>query len=312
MPKRLSEYTLRDYLHLRPLTQGMKTRRYRRMDAKYMKLPAASANATEISRAIAGRKVMATVAFEDPVGLEMHLALVKRYVAHDVYVVIENSRNEPDRRRNAEVAARAGVWYLELPQNPWTGRNDSRSHGIGLNWAWHNVIRPGAPEAFGFVDDDLFAVRPVDPFAPLAGHDFYGDLRWAGRRWFLWAGYCFFRFGAVKDRPLDFGLDWFNGLDTGGANWDVLYRFVDPASLPHRPIERTPAVEGQPLDAANFEKRGEWIHEVGWGNDPAFLGAKRSAMIRLLQPHLPPELAVRLIASDAGAANLQDAPRALG
>lgn len=304
MPKRLSEYTLRDYLHLRPLTQGMKTRRYRRMDERYMKLPAASGNAADISRAITGRRVMATVAFEDPVGLEMHLALVRRYVAHDVYIVIENSRSEPDRKRNAEVADRAGVWYLELPRNPWTGRNDSRSHGIGLNWTWHNVIRPGAPEAFGFVDDDMFAVAPVDPFAPLADHDFYGDLRWAGHRWFLWAGYCFFRFDAVKDRPLDFGLDWFNGLDTGGANWEVLYRNVDPASLPNRPIERTPAVEGQPLDAANFEKRGEWIHEVGWGNDPAFLGAKRSAMIRLLRPHLPSELGARLIADDAGATRL--------
>ncbi len=36
-----------------------------------------------------------------------------------------------------------------------------------------------------------------------------------GRPLVLWAGYCFFDFAKVARLPLDFGLDWFAGLDTG-------------------------------------------------------------------------------------------------
>ncbi len=297
MPKRLSEYTLSDYWHLRPLTQAIKTRRYRRTDAKYMQLRSVSGNETEVKRAIAARDLIVTVAFEDPEGLEMHLALVRRYVAHDVYVVVDNSRNAADRASNAEIAAKAGVLYIQLPDNPWTERNDSRSHGIALNWMWHNVIRPGRPRAFGFVDDDMFAIAPVSPFAPLENQRFYGDLRWAGDRWFLWAGYCFYRFDSVCDEPLDFGLDWFVGLDTGGGNWEVLYRKTDPASLPDRPISTIPALPGRTVAQASFERRCEWLHEVGWGNDPAFRGEKRSALVHLLAPHLPADMAKRLVAA---------------
>ena len=69
-------------------------------------------------------------------------------------------------------------------------------------------------------------------------------------RWFLWAGYCTFRYDAVKDKPLDFGQDWFVGLDTGGANWDVLYRHVDRAALREAPTSFVPYKPGVVLDEA--------------------------------------------------------------
>ena len=301
MPKRLSEYTFREHLRLQPLTQAWKTLNYRMMDARYMALPAAAGDTAAIRAAIAGCNILATVAFDDPSGLAMHVSLIRRYVTFDHHIVLDNSGDLAMARENHDIAASWGAHYLRLPPNPWTRRNDSRSHGIALNWVWRNVIKPGGPHAFGFIDDDMFPVAPVDPFAPLATHPFYGDTRTAGPRWFLWAGYCFFRYDAVADKRLDFGLDWFIGLDTGGANWDVLYRDVDPKSLPARRIEPFAALADQPRERAYFERRGEWIHEVGWPSVPELLERKRSALTLLLKPHLDAERPSRPDATRAGA-----------
>ena len=194
------------------------------------------------------------------------------------------------RVENHDIAASWGAHYLRLPPNPWTRRNDSRSHGIALNWVWRNVIKPGAPHAFGFIDDDMFPVAPVDPFAPLATHAFYGDTRTAGPRWFLWAGYCFFRYDAVADKRLDFGLDWFVGLDTGGANWDVLYRDVDPKSLPARRIEpfagTCPTSPGS-APISNGAANG-FTRSAGRACRNC-CERKRAALTLLLKPHLDAE-----------------------
>lgn len=286
MPKRLSDFTFADYLHLRPLTQALKTRRYRRIDQRYYALASPHGDVAGLRAQITGRNVLCTVAFDDPQGLAMHAALVRRYVDHEIHLIIDNSTSADATATNRALAAEGGLAYLRLPDNPWTARNDSRSHGLALNWTWRNVLRPAAPSAFGFVDDDMFPLADCAPFAPLAEHGYCGDIREAGERWFLWAGFCFFRFNAVRDLPLDFGLDWFVGLDTGGANWSVLYAHADRSRLPQRPILSQPALAGVPEDLARFERRGEWLHEVGWGTDPRYRAAKREALIALLGPHL--------------------------
>lgn len=68
------------------------------------------------------------------------------------------------------------------------------------------------------------------------------------------------------------------------------------AALPDRPISTIPALPGRTAAQASFELRSEWLHEVGWGNDPAFRGDKRSVLVHLLAPHLPEDMAHRLIA----------------
>jgi hypothetical protein len=157
-----------------------------------------------------------------------------------------------------------------------------------MNWLWRNIVRPSTPTAFGFLDQDLFPTEPCNPFEPLHVEPFYGDLRWAGTRWFLWAGYCFFRFAAVRRKSLDFGLDWFTNppLDTGGANWNVLYRGVDPATIPQRPITAFPILPDAELKQAYCEWRGSWLHEVGLDGDPLLKAKKREAVMRLLAPAL--------------------------
>ncbi|RWE81526.1 MAG: hypothetical protein EOS63_08995 [Mesorhizobium sp.] len=230
--------------------------------------------------------MLLTIAFGDAQCLDLQVRLIRGLVRHDLHIVADNSISEAAAGENRQVCAAYGTSYVRLPANPWTVKNPSRSHGAALNWMWHNILKPAAPAAFGFLDQDLFPTQPCDPFAPLQDVAFYGDLRRAGARWYLWAGYCFFRFDAVARKPLDFGLDWFAGLDTGGANWEVLYRDVDPNALPQRPITAFAALPGVELRQAYCEWRGSWLHEVGLDGDLSLKAKKREAVLRLLEPAL--------------------------
>jgi hypothetical protein len=194
----------------------------------------------------------------------------------------------PRRMRFAGQIGRAAgsAAYLRAPENPWSGRAASRSHGIALNWAWDNLIRPGEPDAFGFLDHDIFPTATDDPFAPLSRQDVYGIVRTAGPRWFLWAGFCTFRFAAVKDKRLDFGQDWFVGLDTGGGNWKSLYSHIDRTTLLQPHTSFFPFKPGIAVAAGPLQWCGTWLHEVGLMGDPRLFAEKRSAVARMLAPHL--------------------------
>jgi hypothetical protein len=95
-----------------------------------------------------------------------------------------------------------------------------------------------------------------------------------------------FRFAAVRDKPLDFGQDWFVGLDTGGGNWDCLYSRIDATKLrqPHTTFE--PFKPGITVAEGPLQWCGTWLHEVGLMGDPWLGAEKRAAVARLLAPHL--------------------------
>jgi hypothetical protein len=284
MPKSLREFSAADWRRLRPLTQTVKSWRYQAIDGLYRRRRAAAGDPSAVAASMHRRKVLVTVAFGDPQLLSWQTRLMRRYVPDVVYAVVDNSPADDVAAVNARIANEAGVAYLRAPPNPW--RAASRSHGIVLNWAWHNVIRPGAPQAFGFIDHDIFPTAADDPFAPLAGQDVYGVVRTAGQRWFLWAGFCMFRFAHVKDKPLDFGQDWFIGLDTGGANWKSVYCRIDRKSLRELPTTFVAFKAGIDVAEGPLQWCGSWLHEVGLMGDPSLMGQKRAAVARLLAPHL--------------------------
>jgi hypothetical protein len=88
-------------------------------------------------------------------------------------------------------------------------------------------------------------------------------IREVGHRWFLRAGFSMYRFDAVKDLLLDFGQDWFNGLDTGGANWNVPYRTHDRKKLEFASTHFAPYKPGADQAKALVQWCGIWLHEVG-------------------------------------------------
>lgn len=286
MPRPLREYPLAEWLRLRPLIHRLKQARYDAVDARYRRLPARAGDLAAIGASLRGRRAMITVAFADPDAIEWQSRLVHRFVGEALYIVADNSPNDADAAAIEAVARRDSRPYIRLPDNPWTGHAPSRSHGLALNWLWSNLIRPNEPEAFGFLDDDLFPTEPDDPFARLASQPVFGGLRTIGERWFLWAGFCFFRFSAVRNVPLDFGQDWFTGLDTGGANWWPLYRTLDRAALDLRPAIRAPIVPGISADECCVFWCGSWLHEYGTARRADLAEQKREAVARVLLPLL--------------------------
>ena len=304
MPKPTYEYTLTDWKRLRPVTHTMKTWRYRAINRLYMRKPARAGDPAEVARAVAGRDVLVTIAFNDPEAIHWQAQLLGHYLPHVLHVIADNSSEEAASREIAEIAASSGSPYLNLPDNPWHAF--SRSHGIALNWVWCNVLRPGAPKAFGFLDDDLFPTGADDPFAPLETQNFFGVVREAGSRWFLWAGYCVFRFDAVKDKPLDFGQDWFIGLDTGGGNWDALYRHADRARLREAQSIFTGYKPGIDVHDGPVQWCGAWLHEVGTMGNPALAADKRRVVAEILSPHLAAADQARLVDQRPGAARRSD------
>jgi hypothetical protein len=286
MPKSLNEFSAGDWRRLRPLTQAVKTARYKLIDRAYRWRRAPAGDVAAVAQSVYGRKLLVTIAFCDPHLVLWQIRLLRHYVPNATHVIVDNSAVDEISHEICRVAGGAGIAYLRAPTNPWSGRAASRSHGIVLNWTWQNVIRPGEPEAFGFLDHDIFPTRPDDPFAPLAVQDVYGVVRVAGLRWFLWAGFCMFRFAAVRERALDFGQDWFLGLDTGGGNWRPLYSRIDRAVLREQPTHLIPFKAGIALADGPLQWCGTWLHEIGLMGDRRLVAEKRATLAAMLMPHL--------------------------
>jgi hypothetical protein len=286
MPKPLSEYGLRDWSRLRPLLHALKTRRYRAVTAAYVRQPPRAGDLDGLRRRIAGGRVMFTVAFQDEEMLRHHILAIRRFTPGPLHVIADNSRDDAAAARLEALCQSLETPYLRLPPNPWGPKSPSRSHGLALDWLWRQVILPGQPDQFGFLDHDLIPTAPDDPFEPLARGPLHGDLRWAGRRWYLWAGYCFFRTRFLAPLAVDFGQDWFIDLDTGGGNWDPVYSKMDPASIEQRPLEEVAILPGVPASECYIERRGAWVHMVGHGGRMDLKDAKRARFLGLIQAAL--------------------------
>jgi hypothetical protein len=286
----LGDYKWRDWQRLRPVTHWLKTRRYNTQREAYVRRAARTATAGLPS--LRRRRVLTTIAFEDPEAIDMQAQLVARFVPDATYVVADMSTDEDAATQIGAIAERHGVAYVRLPENPLPRREQaSRVHGLALNWVWRNLIRPGEPDRFGFIDHDMFPTEPDDPFAKLDRQPVYGCVREAEPRWYLWAGFAMFRFDAVKDLALDFGQDWFNGLDTGGANWDVLFRTLDRKQLKFARTRFEPYKPDADPIRAPIQWCGAWLHEVGSARregDVKLAADKRRVIKEMLAPYLAP------------------------
>jgi len=284
MVRSLSDYSFADWRRLRPLIHGLKTAKYRLATRRYLRRVAPTGDLPALVRSMGGKSVLVTIAFGDAEVIDWQVRLVRHNVPSATHVIADNSRDDETAAVIAAICTKLDAPYVRLPDNPW--HQPSRSHGIALNWIWCNLIRPGEPEAFGFLDHDLFPTAPDDPFEPLSGQDCFGVVRAMGPRWFLWAGFCVFRFDRVRNEPLDFEQDWFYGLDTGGGNWRTLYRHMARAALKEAHTTFQPYKPGVCLTAGALQWVGPWLHEVGQMVRPELRAERRQVVRNILAPHL--------------------------
>jgi hypothetical protein len=119
-------------------------------------------------------------------------------------------------------------------------------------------------------------------------------VRQAGQGWVLWPGYCRFRFDAVTDDPLDLGQDWFIGLDTGWANWSVLYHHVNRGTLQKPRTVFKPYKQGVDILDGPLQWCGSWLHEVGTMRNEFLAADNRLVVAEILSLHLIAARQIRL------------------
>lgn len=259
MPRRLSSYSAREWLRLRPLFHALKTFRLDRIDQAYTRTAGTDpAMMDALLARLAGRNVVATVAFNAPWTIAWQLRFIERNLRNASFVVADNSSDPKARAAIRDLCDKAGVAWIGLPPNPFTTRKEaSRSHGAALNWTYRQVIRPLRPEAWGFFDHDLYPTQPFDPLERLRGQPCYGHIESRPGGTYLWPDYCLFARGVDQRAELDFRQDWFLGLDTGGMNAKVLFDRVDPATLT---FARTRSIGAGRNTATEFEEL-DWLDD---------------------------------------------------
>lgn len=201
-----------------------------------------------------------TVAFNNPTLIETQINLIqKNLVGLYSYIVADNSTRKESALEIQNICHSKKVGYIKLPQNPWSQAN--LSHGIALNWIYHNFIKPRKAEYFGFIDHDIFPTEKisiVDKFSSTV--NLYGHLQERTgnylKPWYLWAGFCFFRLETVYTKHLNFSsvvVTSFRdlvGLDTGGGNWEPLYSQTNKKDI----VLAIPSIKN------GVEYLDSWIH----------------------------------------------------
>jgi hypothetical protein len=186
-----------------------------------------------LKRVSGAKNLLCIVAFEQDQIIDLCLSSLRLFLRNATVAVFDNSSSERGRTQIKKVCAQHQIPYLALPAQSTTHAN--RSHGLAMSWIYQQVIKELNPDAFGFIDHDLIALSPVDPFSSLVSQPVYGSLNRGSNAWNLWAGYCFYRSAELLDKEVNFLYDFSRELDTGGRNWATLYQFIDKDRLTFAP-----------------------------------------------------------------------------
>ena len=228
---KLSEFSIKDWLKLRPLDVAFKQVRNDVWLKYYLnQKPAELEQFLADNRYLTGKNIAIVVAFEQPWALNWLLQMAKKNLVNTNVLVFDNSHKASTRGELEAVCKKNGVPYLALPMN--RTKHVNRSHGMAMSWIYDNVITKIQPKLFAFIDHDLIPVSEVDFEERLANQPFFG--RAGGKLpqyWSLWAGYCIFDFAFTKNKPLNFLYDFSRLLDTGGRNWGGIYSQFDKAQI---------------------------------------------------------------------------------
>lgn len=261
MPRSLASYGPADWLRLRPVTQVYKEVVYGLEDRLFSARPPASPGEfAAICASLAGQALAITVAFNSPDAIGWQTRFCRKNLRNAALVVLDNSTDRTAAEQIAAICRSERVAYVRLRHGFIDSRSASRSHGAALNWAYRRLVRRLRPPVFAFLDHDCFPIRPVDLPALVAGQPVYGQLVARANGWYLWPGFCVFRWSAVADRRLDFRQDWFLGLDTGGANWGRLYSGLDRSRLRFARASRVALTDPPAPDAPAFHRIDDWLH----------------------------------------------------
>jgi hypothetical protein len=262
----LKDFTIADWICLLPIRHALKQARNDVAQRAFLKVrPKELEKFLEDASHLKGRNIANVVAFGQPWVLDFCLRMAERHLADATVLVFDNSREAPERAEIERVCGEHNVLYLGLPRN--RTRHANRSHGLAMTWIFHHVMRALQPAIAAFIDHDLIPVERIELAKRLGAQPFYGRLILSKWAWSLWAGYCLYDFSAVRELPLNFLHDFSRGLDTGGRNWNCLYKKYPRSELKFADFQRINFVD----PAADIVRKirfvdGRWIHLRGVGH----------------------------------------------
>ena len=227
----LKHYSAAEWLQLKPFVAGFKQLRDDAVQNSF--LQARTPELEPFLRAnenLRGKNILQIIAFEQAEVLSFCIKMLARYSVDTTVLVFDNSRRPEARIEIERVCKEHSTPYLGLPRN--RTKHANRSHGSAMTWIWRNVVTRIIPATSGFLDHDLIPLEKFSPAETLGGQPFYGvPMISKFGSWSLWAGYCLYNFPAVDNLEFNFLNDFPRGLDTGGRNWNCLYKKYDRHKL---------------------------------------------------------------------------------
>ncbi len=261
--KNLKLYSFSEWLILEPLRALLKELRNDLLLAFYKTRKAVCEDEfIKTNQYLKGKNILVVVAFEQPKVLEWLFRLSKKNLNDFQLMVFDNSRSLILRGEIEKLCREWGIPYLSLPYLKI--KHPNRSHGLAMTWVFHRIIKKIEPHIFGYLDHDMYPVKPVSlQHLNLDHQDSYGLLNDAVHYWNLWAGYCFYKFSAVHNKPLNFLYDFSRGVDTGGRNWPYLYKSQVKSLTQFAPLSTPLLSIGDDLNSVVQLIDGQWVHVGG-------------------------------------------------
>lgn len=175
------------------------------------------------------------------------------------YIVADNSNNPQKQKLIFDLCKKQNISYIRIQQVNPKGYFPSLSHAYALNWMYENYIKKRKANYFGFIDHDLFPIKPVNIIHFLDKNPLYGLLQERGDKWYLWPGFNFFASQALQGKKIDFMPC--TGLDAGGSNWSCLYSNYDKNTLMPIKHRYKELCEGNTIQETAVEIfNDQWLH----------------------------------------------------
>ena len=221
-----------------------------------------------------------TIAFNNDFLIEEQIRLVKKHIidSNYIHIVADNSSDKKKRKAIKAICTKTNIPYFGLPFN-WFSKIHklpSYSHGLAMTWVYYNLIKKIKPGIFGFIDHDIFPIKPYSLLQKMDYQDFYGRLTditpdsHHRKLWFLWAGFCFYKFDSVKCLNMNFMPCKVDDVyfDSAGSNYSCLYSKYDMERLHFTaPVVEEYFREGNVhhSDLLHFVDN-DWLHTINGSN----------------------------------------------
>lgn len=261
--RELIKYTPQEWFKLTPLKHMYKHARNRLVSTIYTKKKAGCMSCS-MEHLIDIDFPVVAIAYEQPWAIEVLVKLWRINVSGAVLIIADNSKSDGARAEMADICRRHEVCYIGLPSN--MTKHPNRSHALAMQWVFNNIIHKLDYDNFGFIDHDLFPVKKLSLEKIVDDQIVFGQEKARSRTdpgaWTVWAGYCFFNRSLLGKVMLNFMYDISRDLDTGGMNYEVVYRRISKSGYSFAEVNRTTIADenGNQLASNLQEVDGAWFH----------------------------------------------------